>query len=58
MKKKYIVPQSNDIALFTEGEIALNLNSGGDASTIDSKEEFLSNDKGGWNSDAWTETEE
>lgn len=45
MTKKYIAPQSNDIALFTEGEIALNLNSGGDS--INNKGEFLSNDKAG-----------
>lgn len=58
MKKQYTAPSCVGVALFTESEIALNVVSGGGADTIDDKSEFLSNDKGGWNSEAWTETED
>lgn len=59
MKKTYISPSSERIALFSEAEIALNTVSGGDAPTIEDKDEFLSNEwGGGWSSERWTETEE
>lgn len=60
MKKRYLAPEAIITELHTEGMMALSgtkaYTSDGDA--ITDKGNILSTEKGGWNADLWSETEE
>lgn len=53
MKKTYIQPSATVVTLFADEDMLLAL-SGGKADGSDA----LSNEKGGWNCDDWSNTEE
>lgn len=55
MKKTYIIPQSQQINLYLEGEVALTVTSGSDSSITD-ESDYLSNRKG--NQTIWGGNEE
>ena len=58
MKKKYVTPEFQEISLYMEGEIALNVSSDPDKK-IDNESQILSNKKsGGWDSSLWSSNEE
>ena len=59
MKKKYVTPDFQEISLYMEGEIALNISSDPDNKKIGNENQILSNKKsGGWDSSLWSSDEE